>query len=150
MVSFICGVLKNDINRDSCCGSAVINPTCICEDTHLISCPARSVNDPALLRAVVQVADAARIPCCCCCGVSQQLQLHWISSLGTCICCSQALKKKNQKRKKKKDKNKLYLQNRNKFIDTENKLMLPKEKMVVREKLGIWDQQIHTTIHKNK
>ena len=32
--------------------------------------------DPALLRAVVQVADAARIPHCCGSGVGQQLQLQ--------------------------------------------------------------------------
>ena len=41
-----------------------------------------------------------------------------------------------------------YLQNRNRLTDTENKLMVTKEERVVRDKLGVWDQQIHTSIYK--
>jgi len=36
---------------------------------------ARWIKDPALLRAVVQVADAAQIPSCCGSGVGWHLQL---------------------------------------------------------------------------
>lgn len=37
---------------------------------------AQWVKDPALPRAVVKVADAARIPCCCGSGIGWRLQLR--------------------------------------------------------------------------
>ena len=39
--------------------------------------PTQWVNDPALLRAVVQVTDVAQISCCYGCGVGRQLQLQF-------------------------------------------------------------------------
>ena len=45
------------------------NPTGIHKDMGLISCLARLVKDPALLWAVVWVADVAQIPHCCGCNV---------------------------------------------------------------------------------
>ena len=42
-----------------------------------------------------------------------------------------------------------YLQNRNRLTDTENKLIVTKEKRGAgRDKLGVWDWQIQTVIHK--
>ena len=41
------------------------------------------------------------------------------------------------------------MRNRNRLTDIENKFMVPKgEREGERDKLGIWDQQIQTTIHK--
>ena len=55
----------------------LINPTRIQGDVSLIPGLDQWVKDPALLRAVVEVTDAAQIWCCCCCGcgVGRQLQL---------------------------------------------------------------------------
>ena len=47
------------------------------EDTGSILGLAQSVKNPALPQAVVQVADAARIPSCCGYGRGQQLQLRF-------------------------------------------------------------------------
>ena len=39
-----------------------------------------------------------------------------------------------------------YLQNRNRLTDVENKLRVTKGERVGRDKLGVWDEQIHTII----
>ena len=41
-----------------------------------------------------------------------------------------------------------YLKSRNRLTDIENKLMVTKEERWGRDKFGIWDQQIQTTIYK--
>ena len=42
-----------------------------------------------------------------------------------------------------------YLQNRNRFTDIEDKFMVTKgEKGWGRDKLGVWDYQIQTTVYK--
>ena len=42
-----------------------------------------------------------------------------------------------------------YLQDRKRITDVENKVMVPKGETVKRkDKLGVWDEQIHTTIYK--
>ena len=54
----------------------LMNPTGIHEVAGLIPGPAQWFKDLVLPRAMVWVADAARIPCCCGCGVGRQLQLR--------------------------------------------------------------------------
>ena len=68
---------KQEQDRSSCCGSAETNLTSIYEDTALIPGLTQWVEDPALLWAVVQFADAAQILSCCGCGVGQWLQLQF-------------------------------------------------------------------------
>ena len=41
-----------------------------------------------------------------------------------------------------------YLQDRNRVIDVENKLMVTKGERESRDKLGDWDWHVHTTIYK--
>ena len=52
-----------------------MNPTRNHEVEGSVPALAQWVNDPALPRAVVQVADSARIQRCCDCGVGWQIQL---------------------------------------------------------------------------
>ena len=40
------------------------------------------------------------------------------------------------------------LTNRNRFTGIENKLIITKRKKKGRDKLGVWNEQIHTTIYK--
>ena len=67
---FLKEFLKNVMAGNSRRGSVVTNPTSIHEDAGLIPGLTQWVMDPALLWAVVQVADMAQIPHCCGCGVA--------------------------------------------------------------------------------
>ena len=53
------------------------NLTDIQDDVGLIPRLVQWVRDPALLWAVVYVADTARIPNCCGCGIGQQLLVRF-------------------------------------------------------------------------
>ena len=53
----------------------VMNPTSIHEYVDLIPGLAQWIKDPALLLAVVQIANLAWIWCCCGSGAGQQLQV---------------------------------------------------------------------------
>ena len=55
----------------------VTNPTSIREDTGSTPGLNQWVKDPAVLWAVLWVADVARIQCCCGCGVDWELQLRF-------------------------------------------------------------------------
>ena len=69
-----------DLNErfgSSHCAQWVKNSTIVQEDMGLIPGLAQWVKNPALPQAAVQIADAARIPCCCDCGAGWQLQLRF-------------------------------------------------------------------------
>ena len=83
MIKFITSSLffknlnKLKMEESSYCGSGVMNPTSIHEDVGWIPGPTQWVKDTALLWAVVQVADTARILSCYGYGVGQWLQLQF-------------------------------------------------------------------------
>ena len=54
----------------------LMNPTSIREDVGLVPGLAQRVGDPALLWALVWVADAAQILSCCGYGIGWRLQLQ--------------------------------------------------------------------------
>ena len=85
------------VSQSSHRGSALKNMTSIYENVGLIPGLAQWVKDPALLWAVVWVADAAWILCCCGSGVGWKIQLRL--DLGTSICCNCGSKKKRQEKK---------------------------------------------------
>ena len=74
-----CNMAKACLLRfwNSHCGSVVTNPTSIHEDAGSIPGLAQWVKDLALLWAVVQVADAARIPHCSGCGLAPIWPRAW-------------------------------------------------------------------------
>ena len=73
--------IKNKVIVSSHCGSAESNLTSIHEDTGLIPRYVQWAKDPALLRAVVQVADVAQIQHCYGCGVGWWLATAPIQTL---------------------------------------------------------------------
>ena len=85
--------LKNMSLGSSCCGTAEMNLTIICDDVHSIPGLAQWVRDLALLWAVVQVTDAAWILQASSCSS------HLTPRLGTFICHGWWSPKKPKKKK---------------------------------------------------
>ena len=83
------------------------NPTRIHEVAGSITGLTQGVKDLALLRAVVEVTDTARIPSCCGCSVDglqcrRAASSNWTPNLGTSICRGYG----PEQRKKQKNENK--------------------------------------------
>ena len=69
--------IKKKLSREFPSWLSSKNPTSILEDAGLDPDLGQWVKDPALLRAVAKVTDAAQIPSCCGCGTCLKLQLQF-------------------------------------------------------------------------
>ena len=72
-ILFVNRCFKTFFLGNSHCSPAEVNLTRNHEVAGSISGLAHQVKDPALLRAVGEVTDTARIRCCCGCGIGRQL-----------------------------------------------------------------------------
>jgi len=68
---------KKEFSWSSYCGLAEMNLTSIYEDAGSVLGLTQWSKDQVLLRAVVQVADAAGVWHCCGCAIGQRLELQF-------------------------------------------------------------------------